>query len=1283
MNKYLQKLIKILAYLGAGTVIVLAIAVGIFRLMLPRLPEYQDEIKDWASAAIGLDVQFSGMNARWRLSGPELSFFDAALQRIDGGESLIQAAEVSIGVGLFRLISDRELVVDRVSIRDAAIDVRQDERGVWLVQGVSLEEFLGAREASTSSGGEVEIVGQNIAVQYEHPESGQLVSFNVDSFNVKRGQSELMLKAEIGLPSEFGDRLELSASQLDADFDDSTWRFFVEGESLNMSGFSRLQPVGLPEIDSGTVEHLNLWVDVADGVIQSATANLIVTNMHARGPGILAPFGVRGVFEFSSEANGWVLGANQLRFSTVNGDWPESELQLRVINNEDGSIDGLRTSASYFDLNDLRYVTAWLPKERRDFFAQYNPIGVLRDVNVELANLQSADPEFDVSADLRSAGVTAVDSRPGIEGFSGRVRADRDGGRVEIESTDLAISISEHLADPLLLDDAFGTVIWRRNRDGMIVLSDSVRVRNAEFDSQLSLQLGLPDGDAAPVIDFESSWSVYDVSAMHRYLPLKIITPQLRKWLSDALVSGHVTRGTTRFNGALDQFPFDDGQGQFRIDARLENATLQYSEKWPAAEFHHLDIIVDNTRLYSHVNSAVNLGNSIENARIEIADIRSPILTIDAFATGTLESIQEYVENSPIDDVLGGQVDRVTVDGDASFDLSISYPIQDKENYDFSTKIRISDGMFLVQGFAAPITEINGVVYLSRQDTSSESLFGHFLGQSVDLDLQRIGDDLAPHSVLLQAAGRTTSASLAGELDIPIDGVLQGELGYTASVLFPNGRATTPGPLQIQIDTDLVGMRAELPAPLGKTEQYPMPMSFNIEFPRENHITTAGNVGDDLSWTGSFLKQEDRWDFDRGVLAVGGEYPQDADVRGLHIHGQTPLLDLHAWLAAGREGDREIGLGDRIRSINLDVEAFYAIGQKFTDHRIEVNRGGQGWRVQISGEEANGLVSVPYDFSSQRAMTLEMDRLILPGDEESPTDENAKNFLDPRSLPGISIRAAEFGIGARRLGQLEVDFGKTDIGLEALNLKSTDPTYAITGTAGWVIDTKTASGQRTYFNAELKSTDTKETFARLDYESGIIGAEMLVDFEVQWDGGPRKDFMELLEGNVAVRLGEGRLADVEPGAGRVFGLMSFTALPRRLALDFRDVFDSGFSFDEITGNFRLKEGNAFTCDLTVAGTAADVGIVGRTGLVAGDYDQSAVVSANVGNTLPVVGGILGGPQVAAALFVFSRIFKKPLQDVGQAYYAVEGSWDDPAIDRADSQRFVDASSLAKCFPDSE
>jgi uncharacterized protein YhdP len=310
-------------------------------------------------------------------------------------------------------------------------------------------------------------------------------------------------------------------------------------------------------------------------------------------------------------------------------------------------------------------------------------------------------------------------------------------------------------------------------------------------------------------------------------------------------------------------------------------------------------------------------------------------------------------------------------------------------------------------------------------------------------------------------------------------------------------------------------------------------------------------------------------------------------------------------------------------------------------------------------------------------MTLEMERLILPGDDDLESDEST--LLDPRALPGILIQVKDFGIGNRRLGQLEADFEKTNRGLEASNLVTTDATYTISGGAGWIVDAYEESGQRTFIDATLKSTNVQETFNRLDYEPGIIGDSMAIDLSVAWAGGPRKDFMSLITGDVSVNLGAGQLADVEPGAGRVFGLMSFTALPRRLALDFRDVFDTGFSFDRITGSFRLVNGQAFTCDLTVAGTSADVGIVGRTGLVTRDYNQSAIVSANVGNTLPVVGGLIGGPQVAAALFVFSRIFRKPLKDVGQAYYSVDGSWEEPVIERTDSQRFVETSSLASCI----
>ena len=141
MKHLLRKLLKYLAYTGAALVIVLAIAVGIFRLMLPRLPEYQEEIKGWATAAIGLQVEFSGMTARWRLSGPELTILDAELMLPDTGQSILTADEVSIGVGLLRLFADRELVVERINISGTELDLRQDENGNWLLQGLPLDEL--------------------------------------------------------------------------------------------------------------------------------------------------------------------------------------------------------------------------------------------------------------------------------------------------------------------------------------------------------------------------------------------------------------------------------------------------------------------------------------------------------------------------------------------------------------------------------------------------------------------------------------------------------------------------------------------------------------------------------------------------------------------------------------------------------------------------------------------------------------------------------------------------------------------------------------------------------------------------------------------------------------------------------------------------------------------------------------------------------------------------------------------------------------------------------------
>ena len=141
---------------------------------------------------------------------------------------------------------------------------------------------------------------------------------------------------------------------------------------------------------------------------------------------------------------------------------------------------------------------------------------------------------------------------------------------------------------------------------------------------------------------------------------------------------------------------------------------------------------------------------------------------------------------------------------------------------------------------------------------------------------------------------------------------------------------------------------------------------------------------------------------------------------------------------------------------------------------------------------------------------------------------------------------------------------------------------------------------------------------------------------------------------------EGR---IEPGAGRLFGLLSVSALPRRLSLDFSDVFQKGLAFDSLGGDFQLYEGDAFTDSLALSGPAAKILIVGRTGIAKRDYDQIAVVSTNIGRSLVLSGAFAAGPGVGAAVWLFSEIFKDPLTDISRVSYQITGSWDDPKIER--------------------
>lgn len=1273
MKRFLNRLLKFAAYAAAGIVILLAIAVGLFRLFLPRLPEYQDEIKSWASAAIGMQVEFTGMDARWGLSGPELKFYDAELLRPDEQTRLVAAEEVGIGVSLVRLLQDRTLVVDTVTVRDTSVELRQVDDGSWLVQGAKPGSLLLASPADPGSLGTIDVIGIDLELQLIRPGDERPTFFNVSNLQVRRDESRIVVDASIRLPETLGSSVDVGAIQVLAG-DERTWNIQVESDDIDLKGVSDLLEHERYTVSSGAGD-MELALAYANERVVSATANIDFEDV-ALGSG--AGFDISGRIDVSNDVDGWLLAADELDMVTPAGDAPLATFRIETSTAADGQVIMLDARASYFDLSDIGLAADWFGDKQRDMFDAYSPDGVLREVRATISDIDSESPRYSLAAILEDVGLAAHDGLPGMRGFSGNLRADHTSGLLEINTDYATLNLPEFLNDPVDIDAVDGTVIWRRSGERTTILSDSIAFRNSIVESESNIEIVI-DGDSSPVIDLASNWSIADVNAAKRYIPESVLKPRLYAWFQNALLSGEITRGNTRLNGSLDQFPFDAGEGRMLTEATVRNMTMRYHPQFPAAEISELDVILDNVRLYTTSNRSVSQGITVADAEIDIADLRKPVLTINSYSTTSLEAIHDFSSNSPISAVFGGQLDKVDVSGEASFSFDLVIPLLDWRSFEFTARILANNGSLQVAGLNPPLTELSGAVTIEKDRVTSESFGGSFLGEPIAIELMNASADMPGYRVVANATGAATGAAVVEELGVPLRDHLAGRADYSATILFPRADTETPSPLSVRVRSDLAGMGLDLPTPFRKEADESRDFTAELNFmPGGERIESRGESDGAFAWDLAFIREAETWDFDRGMLVLGDEAMSEPDVRGLHIRGRAERLSLEEWLRLSRQDDTQLGAADRIRSIDIDVDHLFVVGQHLTDHHVRVDRSARDWLVQLDGELATGSVFVPYDLQGDRPLILDMERMVLPGDDTLDEDEEYIP-IDPRVLPSVSLKAAEFAIGNQFFGAVEAQVLRTPEGLVAETIIGRDPTFEVVAGGRWVVDEDDVTGFRTTVTATLTSTDVVETMRRLDYQPGIVSNDMGMLFDMSWSGGPRLDFLNSLDGNVQVRFGTGQLDEVEPGAGRMFGLMSIVALPRRLSLDFRDVFQKGFGFDEINGEFRVSQGTAFTCNLSLEGPAAAIGIIGMADLVARDYDQTAVVSANVGNTLPVVGAVVAGPQVGVALLLFSQIFKSPLQDLGQVFYSVSGSFDEPSVESADAEAFALSGQLAQCL----
>ena len=1274
MGNRKHRLIKGVLAGSAAVLAAIVLGLGVLYVMMSRLPSQQAELQAWVTAELGLSFSFDRLDARFGANGPEITFYEASVATAAQAVPFLYAREAAVSLDPWKLLLEREPTVSALVIDGTRVAVSRTAEGEFRFEG-GPGGGTGGIDLMTAIPLEVQLRVRDSQVQYFDEVRDESWQFDEVAVSLTRERDRISIEIGARPPEALARRIDLAidGDMVQPDGDPGRWRLYGKLLDVELSALTRVVPdiANVRMAGSGDVE---AWIDWSEGRVVNGTATVAFDDVVLPGASVEASYERLALqLDWSQVADrSWQFAASDIELNRNQRSWPRGGRATLQLTRDSDGVAQLALRGDFLRLDDITPIVSSLP--RSELVAQWlalAPRGDLRDV--EVAARKGADAwEYSLASEYAGLGFEPVGQWPGLSGLVGEIRADARSGRVEVLSGDVRLDWPRHLPETLDIDELRGLVVWRQGRDVIRIVSDDLLMRAGDTAARSNLELTLPLDASSPQLDFAARVSAIDVTEIKRYLPASIIPQQLFGWLNRAMLAGQLRDIQATFFGALAAFPFTEGEGQLRVTADVRGGELAFLRGWPVASDLDGELELLNATLRGSGSGRL-LDNVSDNVEVGIADLRTPVFTLTTDTTGPLADVLTVLNTSPtIARHLGPDFARLQAPGGTGeISLDLRLPLMDRASFELGGRLDMLDGELAFEGLRPRATEVSGVLEVDRTTVTGDGIKATFLDGPVTVRV--VEPDEPGYRVAIEMEGESTSAAVTTSFDLPLQELLAGQALWQGRLLIPELQPDAQQPVRLAVDSNLVGVALKFPEPFAKQPAEPENFGLEFEFPGSGRLLVDGNLDASRRFAFSYLDGPDGYRLTRGAVQFGGARPVLPPETGLTVYGNLPELDVSAWLAMSESFDTEPA-ETLFTSGELELAELFALGQQLGSSTLTARRDRESWQVGIDSEAIAGSLSIPRNLALRPQIMAEMQRLYL-----SSGNPGQLEAVDPRQLPGLSLTAEEFAFGARRLGRVTVEIVPDVLGLRLVSFESSNDSLTAEGTASWLVG---AGEARTAALVSMSSNDVAGALETLDFTPMIEGDRAEVVASVNWSGPPTSDWMNLVNGDVSVRVDDGSMLDIEPGgAGRVAGLMSFVALPRRLALDFRDVFTRGFAFDEISGNFLIADGQAYTNDLKLTGPGAEIGVVGRTGLRDRDYEQQAVVTAEPGKILPTVGALLSGPGAAAALLIFTQIFKEPLKGIGQASYCITGSWDEPDVERLSAEQIREGSLCAALPPE--
>lgn len=896
-----------------------------------------------------------------------------------------------------------------------------------------------------------------------------------------------------------------------------------------------------------------------------------------------------------------------------------------------GELENYDKAAMEFEIKtsniELAELFNFIPKYHQEFikgdFSDFDVKGTVQ--NSKILNISS---DFAITKIL-------VDKSTEIRGGKGRVAYKPGENKYNVQLSHLTLHNNQLFSQPINIDAIDAEFAYTENSDNDWGLSASnANVKLIEVALHPNLEIAVANNQIK-AINLDCGLERAGVRSMLVLMPDKKFSAGLNEWLRKSIV-----------DGSLEKFQLNYVPKNLVWSLGFKNTELRFANEWPSITHIDANLVMQNNKLDIVATNAKILDIPVHDLRMSYNDT----IVVTGKLTTNLAKTIEYFVQTPMREDIGNKLAALSPKGDINLDLQLNIDLTKNQPVNVKGVVQLNQAEMQIPEIALGLSEINGIMNFTNDGFNADRLSFNCLGQ--------------PATANIKTVGRKDS-----ELHINIDTLMAvAELQKRwPNLIFANAHGVTKVKATLELPwsgdkayksltlrSDLVGINISLPAPFNKSANNKLPLVIQYHLSRRNEDSSRFKLGEILD---GILYLKDR-KLTGGRIAINKKLDSLTETDSLLVSGNIQKANWAVWqpLIDTKKKQNSLPI-----ELDLNIHTLTIWDEEYPNTRIKYFS--QKNEISFANQIGAGAVILSKD---EDKIDVKLERLTLPEKSSKSTTllENIRNRRASNQLPMLQFYCEKLNFKKHSFKNVALELLPRPYGYEITNFSIANDNILVQGQGNWQMD----NDATTSISGNAYTQNFGKVLAECGYANSMTRGNGEINFTMQWTGAPLDFNLLNLTGNAHLDLRSGSLTNVNPGLGRIIGLLSLESIQRRLQLDFSDLLSKGFAFDKFIADLKFRPGNVSTDNVLINSPAAKIELAGKTGLKDQDLDCTMFVTPKVGASLPIAAAIAAGnPAVGAAIWLFDKASGSKISEITKYKYKVSGTWEKPQIDEVSNK----------------